>query len=181
MPLFAIPIALPALFLTPGPALAELPLGLTITRAGATSVLFLLLRISASLTLTLLLIYTTSWNALLGALTSLRVPQVFILTLGMTYRYIHLLLRISNDMFMSRQSRIVGRMSAKDGQRMLAATAGTLLGRSLKLSEDIYLAMLSRGFRGSIVSMRPPGMQLQDWAVLLALTIIAAAGIWAGR
>ena len=100
LPFFTGLIILPALFVTPGPALAQLPLGLVITRTGLISALFLLLRVSTSVSLTLLLILTTPWNTVLSALTVLRVPGVFILILGMTYRYIYLLLRTANDMFL---------------------------------------------------------------------------------
>ena len=37
-------------------------------------------------------------------------PDVFVLMLGMTYRYIYLLLRLTNDMFLSRRSRVVAQL-----------------------------------------------------------------------
>ncbi len=127
LPFFTGLIVLPALFMTPGPALLHLPVGLVITRTGVISALFLLLRVSTSVSLTLLLILTTPWNTVLSALSILRVPDIFILILGMTYRYIYLLLHIANDMFLSRKSRVVGRVSTSENQKMLAAISGTLL------------------------------------------------------
>ena len=91
---------------------------------------------------------------MLSALNILRVPDVFILILGMTYRYIYLLLRVANDMFLSRKSRMVGHMGTSDNQKMLAAISGTLLNKSLNMSSEVYLAMQSRGFRGSIVTLK---------------------------
>jgi cobalt ECF transporter T component CbiQ len=180
-PLFTLPIVLPALFLTPGPPLTELPFGWTITRNGATAVLFLLLRVGSSLTLTLLLIYTTAWHTVLGALTSLRVPETFALVLGMTHRYIYLLLRVANDMLLSRQSRVAGQLSTADGQRLLSAAAGSLLTKSLKFSGDVYLAMQSRGFRHAGSSLRPFRMAPRDWGVLFAITLIAGVSTWLGQ
>jgi len=181
MPLFTIPVALPALFMTPGPPLLELPLGLTVTQNGSTAVILLLLRVSASLTSTLLLIYTTTWNTVLSGLTSLRVPGTFALILGMTYRYIYLLLRSAQDMFMSRQSRIVGDLAAGDGRRILAAAAGTLLDKSLKLSGDVYLAMQSRGFHGTWPNLNRFRMRRRDWAAMIGLTLVTAAATWFGQ
>src|SRR5450759_1075583 len=86
MPFFTGIIALPAFFVTPGPVLVHLPLGLVITRTGAMTAMFLLLRVSTSVSLGLLLILTTAWASLLKALSVLRVPDGFILILGMTYR-----------------------------------------------------------------------------------------------
>lgn len=181
LPFFTGMLVLPALFITPGPILVQLPLGLVITSSGLTTVLFLLLRVSTSVSLTLLLILTTPWNTVLGALTVLRIPDVFILILGMTYRYIYLLLHTANDMFLSRKSRVVGRLNSAEDRRMLAAISGTLLSKSLNMSSEVYLAMQSRGFRGSIVTLKPFKMQTRDWfwlAIFLSLTLLA---IYLGR
>ena len=181
LPFFTGLIILPALFITPGPTLLHLPLGLVITRTGVTTVLFLLLRVSTSVSLTLLLILTTPWNTVLSALSVLRIPDVFILILGMTYRYIYLLLRVANDMFLSRKSRVVGRLSTGENQKMLAAISATLLGKSLSMSSEVYLAMQSRGFRGSVVTLRPFQMQPKDWLWASVFAMIVALAIYLGH
>lgn len=181
LPFFTGSIALPALFITPGPVLLHLPLGLVITQTGVNTVLFLLLRVSTSVSLTLLLILTTPWNTVLSALNILRVPDIFILILGMTYRYIYLLLRVANDMFLSRKSRVVGRLSTSDNQKMLAAISATLLNKSLNLSSEVYLAMQSRGFRGSIVTLKPFKMQSKDWVWLVILISVTVLAVILGR
>jgi cobalt/nickel transport system permease protein len=181
LPFFTGLIVLPALFLTPGPRLVQFPGGLAITQTGMMTGLFLLLRVSTSLSLTLLLVLTTPWNTLLSALGALRVPEAFVMILGMAYRYIHLLLRITNDMFLSRQSRTVGHVSIAENQRGLAAIAGTLLGKSLTLSGEVYLAMQSRGFRGSIATLAQPKLQRVDWIWLMLTAAITAVCIFLGR
>ncbi len=181
LPFFTGVIALPALFMTPGPALLHLPLGLAITRTGLTAVLFLLLRVSTSVSLTLLLILTTPWNTILSALGVLKVPDVFILILGMTYRYIYLLLHTANDMFLSRKSRVVGKLSTAENQKMLAAISGTLLNKSLAMSSDVYLAMQSRGFRGTMVTLKPFRMRTKDWYWLGLFVAVSLATIILGR
>jgi cobalt/nickel transport system permease protein len=181
LPFFTLPIALPALFLTPGRFLLGFPLGFVITDTGAKTVLLLLLRVAASLTLSLLLIYTTAWNTVLSALTSLRLPGTFALILGMTHRYIFLLLRLAGDMFLSRQSRVVGRLSVADGQHVIAAVTAALLGKSLALSRDVQLAMQSRGFTGTLVTLRRFEMRPRDWMALGIWTLVAGAAVWLGR
>ncbi len=173
LPFFTGLVALPALFLTPGPPLARLPLGLIVTRTGATTVLFLLLRVGTSISLGLLLILTTPWAALLRALTVLRVPDTLVLMLGMTYRYIFVLLRITNDMFLSRRSRVVGRLSTAQERSIQGAIAGTLLAKSLHTSGEVYLAMQSRGFRGYAHTLRPGRITWRDysWAAAVALLV----------
>ena len=181
LPFFTGMIILPAIFITPGPALVQLPLGLTITQTGVNSSLFLLLRVSSSVSLTLLLILTTPWNTVLSAMSVLHIPDAFILILGMTYRYIYLLLHTANDMFLSRKSRVVGKMDPTAERKMLAAISGTLLTKSLNMSSEVYLAMQSRGFRGSIVTLKPFKMQTRDWMWLSVLLLLAVIAIIIGR
>ncbi len=181
LPFFTGVIALPAFFMTPGPPLVHLPLGLVITRTGAQSALFLLLRVSTSVSFGILLVLTTPWSTVLKALSVLRVPDALILILGMTYRYIYLLLHTLDDMLLSRKSRVVGRLSGAEERRLIAASAGTLLGKSLHLSGEVYLAMRSRGFTGSPRTMDTFQMRPADWAWGGAMILAAGAMIWLGR
>jgi cobalt/nickel transport system permease protein len=181
MPFFTGVIALPALFMTHGPTLAALPMGLIITRTGVLAALFLLMRVSTSVSLGVLLILTTPWTTLLRALSVLRVPQGFILILGMTYRYIYLLLLAAEDMFLSRKSRIVGRLSASAERHILAASAGTLLNKSLFLSEEVYLAMESRGYQGVPHGLDTFRLNKYDWLAAVACLTVVTIAIWLGR
>jgi len=181
MPFFTGIIAIPAFFITPGPPLAHLPLGLVITRTGALTALFLLSRVSTSVSLAVLLVLTTPWNSVLKALGVLHVPDVFVLILGMTFRYIYLLLHTTNDMLLSRKSRIVGPLNGADERRLIAASAGTLLSKSLHLSGEVYLAMQSRGFRDYPRTMDTFKMRMGDWAWGAAMVLIAGLAIWLGR
>lgn len=181
IPFFTGLVALPALFITPGPVLVHLPLGLVITQTGCQTALFLLLRVGTSVSTAVLLVLTTPWNSVLKALGVLRIPAVVILILGMTYRYIHLLLNITNDMFLSRKSRLLRRMAGPEERRLLAATAGTLLSRSLQVSTEVYLAMQSRGFRNYPRTLDTFRMKGIDWAAGFFVLVVAAAAIWFGR
>jgi len=181
IPFFTGIIALPALFITPGPTLLSLPLGIVITRTGAMTALFLLLRVGTSVSFAVLFVLSTPWNNVLKAMGILRVPDVVVLVLGMSYRYIHLLLHIANDMFLSRKSRILRRMSGAEERRLMAATSGTLLGKSLQLSSEVYLAMESRGYRGYPRTMDRFRMYWFDWVAALVVSFVIAVSIWFGR
>jgi len=181
IPFFTGLIALPALFITPGPVLARLPLGLIVTQTGLTTAVFLLLRVGTSVSLAVLLVLTTPWNSLLKALGVLRLPAVVILILGMTYRYIHLLLHLTNDMFLSRKSRLLRRMNGPEERRLIAATSGTLLNKSLQVSSEVYLAMQSRGFRSYPRTLDTFKMRTADWLAGSLVVVTAAAAIWLGK
>lgn len=180
--LFTGVIALPALFLTPGRPIARLPLlDWAISAQGLTSALFLMGRVLTSTTLATTLILTTPWADVLKALRVLRVPVLFVVILGMTYRYIFLILQTARDMFESRQSRTVGRLDGAEGRRVATASVGVLLSKSFQLSNDVYLAMQSRGFRGEIHTLDEFRATPRDWFALAAFVAVAGAALWAGR
>ena len=181
IPFFTGIVALPALFIVPGAILVHLPFGMVITATGLQTALFLLLRVGTSVSFGILLILTTPWNSVLKALGVLRIPAVMILILGMTYRYIHLLLNLTNDMFLSRKSRLLRRMPGPEERRLLAATAGTLLSRSLQVSSEVYLAMQSRGFRNYPRTLDTFRMKKIDWLAGSIVGIVALLAIWFGR
>ena len=181
IPFFTGLVVLPALFMTPGPILVHLPLGLVITKTGLTTALFLLLRVGTSVSVAVLLVLTTPWNSVLKALGVLRVPAVIILILGMTYRYIHLLLHLTNDMFLSRKSRLLRRMNGPEERRLIAATSGTLLNKSLQVSSEVYLAMQSRGFHNYPRTLDTFKMRKIDWLSGTLVVITVAAAIWLGK
>jgi cobalt/nickel transport system permease protein len=181
IPFFTGIVALPAFFITPGPPLVELPLGLVVTQTGAQTALFLLLRVGPSVSMAILLVLCTPWNTLLKALGVLHLPDVIVLILEMTYRYIHLLLHTATDMYLSRQSRLIRRPSGADQRRMVSANAAVLLGKSLQVSHDVYLSMQSRGFRGYPRTLDRFQMQRRDYAYGAAILFLATAAIWLGR
>jgi cobalt ECF transporter T component CbiQ len=175
-------IAFPAIFITPGAPVARVPLlHWPITAQGLRSAAYLIGRVETAATLSLLLILCTPWTHVLKALRVLRVPVIFVVILGMTYRYIFLLLETGRDMFESRQSRMVGVLEAPERRRLAAASVGVLLGKSFALSNDVYLAMQSRGFRGEVYTLDDFRMTPRDWAALLIFSAVAALAIWLGR
>lgn len=169
-------IALPALFVTPGA-----PLYGPVTAQGARTASFLLLRAETCVSLSALLVLTTRWAHILKALRVLRLPVVFVVILGMTYRYLFLILETALDMFESRASRTVGVLEAADRRRLAAATVGVLLSKSYHLSADVHLAMQSRGFRGEVYMLDDFEMRQVDWLWILLFFTVASAAVWMGR
>jgi cobalt ECF transporter T component CbiQ len=180
--LFTGMIALPAIFITPGQAVYRLPLlGWPITAQGLSAATYLITRVETAATLSLLLILCTPWAHVLKAMRVLRVPVVFVVILGMTYRYIFLMLQTAQDMFESRQSRMVGTLDAAERRRLAGASVGVLLSKSVQLSSDVYMAMVSRGYRGEVYTLDDFQMQGHDWVALLGFFGLAALGFWFGQ
>jgi cobalt/nickel transport system permease protein len=175
-------ISLPALFLTPGQAIYTVPLvGWTVTAQGLRAAAYLIMRAETAATFSILLVVCTPWSNLLKALRVLRLPIVLVVILGMTYRYIFLLLHNAHDMFRSRKSRMVGRLSGREQRRAATASAGVLMSKTLQLSGDVYLAMRSRGFQGEVYLLDELRTGWFDWVMLAAFLSVAALAIWWGR
>ncbi len=175
-------VALPAIFLTPGPAIARVPLlNWEITATGTLSALYLISRVETAATLALLMVLCTPWTQVLKALRSLGVPVVVVVMLGMTHRYIFLLLQSAHDLFQARRSRIVAPLDGAARRRLATTSAGVLLGKSLHLSHEVFLAMQARGFRGEVYTLDEFQMRPRDWLALAAFLLLAGLALWFGR
>lgn len=184
MPFFTAAIAVPALFITPGePGLVLLtrPFALVVTVQGARTALTLIVRVAASVSLALLLVQTTRWPALLKALRTLRVPQPLVLILSMTRRYIFSLLQKAEDMLLARRSRLVGRLPAAEGRRVAAGMAGTLVARSYQMSQEVYMAMEARGFRGEVRLAEELRWRAGDIVAVGVALLLGVLAVWTGR
>ena len=173
-------IALPAIFLTPGTTIGHMPLlHWTVTWQGVHTAPRLLARAETAATLAILLVLTTPWTHVLKALRVFRIPVTVVVILGMTHRYIFLLLHIARDFFEARRCRLVGHLDGPDRRRIAGAGAGVLLEKSLQLSDDAYLAMQARGFRGDVYVLDEFRMRLRDWGALAAFSAVTALALWA--
>ncbi len=197
VPLFTGIIALPAIFnvVTPGDNAAvladwghplswgpfTLPAQLSITRQGLRTAATLELRVATSISLGLLLLLTTRWADLLRALRALHVPSAMINILEMTHRYLFLLLRHANEMILARKSRTLKRLRGSESRRWLASAAGNLLAKSYQISSGVYLAMLSRGYRGTPVAYQSFSVKAMDWLWIVFVGSVIAAVLWFDR
>jgi cobalt ECF transporter T component CbiQ len=175
-------IALPAIFLTPGdPVAVFAKLPIHVTMQGLHTAALLIARVETAVTFTSLLILCTPWTHVLKALRAFRLPPEAIMMLAMTHRYIFLLVETAGQMFESRQSRTVGIVKGAEGRRMAGRTAGVLLSKSIELSNEVYLAMQSRGFRGDIRILSDFTMRSWDYVGLAAFLAVGTFSVWIGR
>lgn len=177
--LFSGAIVLPALFTTPGTAITRVG-SFSVTAQGLRSAEFLIGRVTATTTLAFLLVATTPWPHLIAALRSIRLPAAVVLVVAMTYRYVFVLLRSAEEMFVARRSRTMGALAPPQRRQVATATAGVLLGRAIGLSDDVYLAMRARGFRGEVRLLETFAMRGRDWLAGAAFAAAFTAVLWSG-
>lgn len=133
IPLFTLFIVIPAVF----------------THGILPAVIFVL-RVATCVSFAVLLTVTTRHNILLKSLRSLSVPNIFVQTLDMTYRYIFFFVKIFEEMHVGLKSRLIRNFSGGKARQWVGSRIGFLYKRSIKMSEEVYLAMLARGYTGEI-------------------------------
>jgi cobalt/nickel transport system permease protein len=152
------------------------------TRQGLQAAALIVSRVAVSISIVVLLTLTTPWAKLMAGLRALFVPRMFIQVIGMAYRYIFYLLGSVDDMYTARKSRMVGAATGadvKESRAFVSATAGALFGKAHALSEEVHMAMLSRGYTGdasSIDTFRVAAMEIA-WISACIVTALATIGI----
>lgn len=153
IPFFSLVIAIPALFegVSPGEPIVFLDFYFwkaAITRQGFRAAALFVGRVSTSVSIVILLSLTTRHFVLLKALRSFGVPDVFVMTLNICYRYIYLFLDVVEKVHLALKSRVGRVVGHRGGRRLAAWNIASLWHKSYCLNESVYQAMVSRGYRG---------------------------------
>ncbi|MEI6831781.1 MAG: cobalt ECF transporter T component CbiQ [Candidatus Omnitrophota bacterium] len=177
IPLFSLFIALPALFsvFTPGESLFSLQfcsITFVITRPGVFAAILFVLRVATSVSFIVLLSITTKHFELLKVLRIFGIPQIFTMVLGICYRYIYLFIGIIENTYLAIKSRVGNITHYKRGQHIVAWNITSLWLRSYQLNEDVYKAMLSRGYSGEPIVLDSFKTRFKDWLWLVLVIVI---------
>jgi cobalt ECF transporter T component CbiQ len=154
VPLFSVIILIPSMtnLVTRGqafgPSIQLFGLDIYFTKEGLAYAVTFILRVGAAVSLSILMVATIGWSRLMAAMGQLRFPPSFVIILDMTYRYIHLLLDTVANMFMARKSRMVSRPSKREIREIGGSSVTNLFNKSYRMSENVYQAMISRGYTG---------------------------------
>lgn len=145
-----------------------------LTAQGLAAAGLIVSRVALSISLVVLVTLTTPWVELLAALRALGVPRMFVLVVGMAYRYVFLLLGSVTDMYESRRARQVGAVRHdKAARAFVGSTAGALVGKSHLLAEEVHQAMVARGFTGDARALRSFRLAARDGAFAAAVLVAA--------
>ena len=155
VPLFSAAIMLPATLnlVTPGSPVLTLHRAnpaLMVTDAGLMVAGRFVLRTAVCVSLVLLLTATTRPDRLFGGLRALGVPKVFVMLLSMMERYLWVLARAAEEIHLAKVSRSITQGSLHEEQAWMAAGMGSLFRRTRALGQEVYLAMISRGYTGEV-------------------------------
>jgi cobalt/nickel transport system permease protein len=141
----------------------------------------LVLRVATSVSLAVLIVLTTRWAHILKALRVFAVPRIFVLTLEMAYRYIFLLIGIIQAEHLAKESRTIRPASLRAERHWATSRIGHLFLRSRQMGEEVYLAMLSRGYSGEAKLLNPFRLRAGDLIGVFASVLILIAVLWFNR
>ena len=129
----------------------SLPADIYISQQGFLAGVILVMRVGLSISIGVLLAATTPMANLFKSLRLLGLPTVVVMITEMCYRYLTLTLNLSIEMFEARRLRTVGTLSMAAKRAQVGSSIAALFARSLSLADEIYLAMVSRGYTGQPV------------------------------
>ncbi|MBL7499607.1 cobalt ECF transporter T component CbiQ [Frankia nepalensis] len=182
LPFLAFAVALP--FVAAGER-TELFGVVTVSRDGLLQAFGLVARATLGVALVVVLAATTPARELLTGLDRLRMPAVIVAVMSFMLRYSTLIVDQMHRMAIARAAR-GHRPRTLASARTLAMALGSLFIRSYERGERVHLAMLSRGYTGSLpVGLPREPASRAHWAaataaVAVGAAIAAAAGVARG-
>lgn len=182
----ALPFLLAAVaiaFAVPGEPLATWHVGpwtLQVTDSGLVRLFSIVGRSLLSVMAVVLLTATTPFPDIAHALRHLRVPAPLVATVAFAYRYLFVLTDEALRMLRARQARSARLPGRRAGGtvlwrgRVAGHMAGQLFLRSLERADRVHQAMVARGYRGQILTMRPHVLVPADWLAVAAAALFLA-------
>ncbi|MDR3671428.1 MAG: energy-coupling factor transporter transmembrane component T [Holophaga sp.] len=116
---------------------------------------------------------TLEWASISGAFKRLGAPDLFILVLDITLKYISLLGEFALSMLFALKLRSVGKNSTQTAS--LSAIAGTMFLTSKEMAEEMYAAMECRGFTGTYRAAGKLKVRAGDLALGSAVAVLVVA------
>lgn len=139
----------------------SIPATIGITREGIAGVAMLTSRVINSIALSFLVIDTTPFAEIVRALKSLKVPDPFLIVVTLSYKYILLFARTVEDIHLAMKGRLIG-VNRVQARQWTASRIGFVFTRTQIRCEEVYRAMLGRGFTGDMALYRHEGIRKFD-------------------
>lgn len=149
----------------------HIPSEIGITEEGLRGVSMLTLRVMNSLALSFLVFSTTPFPEIMKALKVFRVPDAFLMTIALTYKYIFIFAKTVLDMHLARKGRLLGAERDSESREWIANRMAVMFAKSRYRCEEVYKAMVQRGFTGTITIPGYRNMTSRDWLIGVALLI----------
>lgn len=149
--------------------------GVSLSRPGLLAAGAIAAKATIGVLTAIVLASSTPAPAIIGGLRRLRLPALLVSIAGFMVRYLDVVVDDARRMRIARESRAFT-SSHLGHARAVAAGAGTLFVRSYERGERVHLAMLARGFTGSMPDLDPPRNVTGRATARLFLPVALVAG-----
>jgi len=156
----------------------HIPSTIGITREGIFGVGMLTLRVINSLSLSFLILYTTSFPEITRALKVLKVPDSFLIILALCYKYIFIFSKTIEEMHLAKKSRMVREVSNKKAREWIAGRLGFIFRKTQLRCEEVFKAMLGRGFSDNIKICMVNKLRARDWVTGATFFMVGISLLW---
>lgn len=151
-------------------------LGVSVSQSGLEDGLTLLCKATLGVVAGLTLAATTEPRDIIAGLEG-KIPRQLVQIMAMMVRYLDVTSDQLRRMRIARESRGFVARNPRHWP-VLAQGAGAFFVRSYERGERVHLAMLSRGYTGSLPGLRQPVTTLRHWSIACSLPLIAAVTAW---
>jgi len=150
----------------------HIPADIGITREGIYVVARLTMRVINSLSLSFLVLYTTPFPEIIRALKVLKVPETFLIVITLCYKYIFIFSKTVEDMYLAKKSRMVREASNTEAREWIAGRIVFIFRKSRLRCEEVFNAMIGRGFSDTVKLYSIRKMHPKDWCVGILFLLI---------
>jgi len=156
----------------------NIPANVGITKEGCLVVIKFFLRITNSIALTLLIMYTTSFAEIIKSLKLFWVPDLFLLVITLSYKFIFILSHTTEETYFALKSRWWRNSKEASAKQFIAERITYIFRKSWVKYEEIYRAMLARGFNGNVNLCYAQKIKSSDFVFLSVMLIFGAFCIY---
>lgn len=152
--------------------------GHVMMRGGWVTAISLMIRFVLGMAALIGLASTTRFPELLKGLEQMHVPRILITQLRFLYRYLFVLVDEAMHMRQARQARDAGKGPWLGRWRAGGGQIGVLFLRTLETAERMHLAMIARGYDGTIRLLRSLRWSTADTVFLLSVAAYLSIVRW---
>lgn len=156
----------------------RIPAEIGLTREGLYGVIMLTLRVANSLAISFFVLYTTTFTEIIKALKMLRIADGFLMIITLSYKYIFIFARMAEDMHLAKKSRLARQVNNAEARRWIAGRMVFIFKKTQLRCEEIFKAMLGRGFANQIMICGVRKLQARDWAASVTFSLVGALFLW---
>jgi cobalt/nickel transport system permease protein len=153
----------------------QIPKTVGLTKEGLYLMALLSLRVANSLTVCQLVLSTTPFPDLAKALGLLRVPDIIVMIVTLFHKYLFILSCSLEEMHLAMKSRLVSAVLGDNARLWATSRMAYLYRKSHQTCEEVFRAMLSRGFSGEMRLTGPHPLSGINWLagpILLAVWFV---------